>query len=256
MECDYGWRKAYRYINGTGRFIEIIDNTTVPDAYIAQAAVLSVVFPLSFVGMVLNIVFIYRKKTNFLVRRIVYMTVIPTLKLGAFFVWTISALIEEDADESRYSAFCIQGRALFISAATGSQWMMAILMSSIYFTLVTQLCGCFSRRCPWSSWCEQSCFQNYCMDVLLLMITLLVGFVCSVTAYSTDHYQGKTSPIPEQVLITMPLAIVALSLLGNFILSIWFCTLWRRQFTRRRDILKEIGVFFILLFITIYLCFR
>lgn len=184
------------------------------------------------------------------------MTVIPTLKLGAFFVWTISALIEEDADESRYSAFCIQGRALFISAATGSQWMMAILMSSIYFTLVTQLCGCFSRRCPWSSWCEQSCFQNYCMDVLLLMITLLVGFVCSVTAYSTDHYQGKTSPIPEQVLITMPLAIVALSLLGNFILSIWFCTLWRRQFTRRRDILKEIGVFFILLFITIYLCFR
>ncbi len=56
-------------------------NITIPllGSYIAQAVVLSVVFPLSFVGMVFNIVFICRRKTNFLVRRIVYMTVITTL---------------------------------------------------------------------------------------------------------------------------------------------------------------------------------
>ncbi len=73
-----------------------ITTLTLPRVYIVQAAVLSVhvVFIPSSVGMVLNIVFICRRKTNFLVRGIVYMTVITTLQLGALWLWSIPALIQ------------------------------------------------------------------------------------------------------------------------------------------------------------------
>ena len=146
-------------------------NISLPGVFITQAAVLSVVFPLSFVGMVLNIVFIYRRKTNFLVRRIVYMTVITTLQLGALWLWSISAF---KRDESMYN-FCYQVRLVYISVAqSGLVWIIALLVCSIYFTLVTKLCGCFSRRRPWSDrW-------RFHLECIFVMITLLPGLVFSV----------------------------------------------------------------------------
>ncbi len=60
MECYY---LSQSYPNGS----TAAQNGTVPEPYIVQAAVISMLLPLSFVGMVLNIVFIYcRKKTKFL----------------------------------------------------------------------------------------------------------------------------------------------------------------------------------------------
>ncbi len=59
MNCKYlvndSLYPAYAYPNQNSNI-----TTTLPDVYIAQAAVLSVMFPLSFIGMVLNIVFICR----------------------------------------------------------------------------------------------------------------------------------------------------------------------------------------------------
>ena len=115
-------------------------NTTLP-VYIAQAVVLSVVFPLSFVGTVLNIVFICRRKTNFLVRRIVYMTVITTLQLGVLWLWSIPAF---KPDESMFN-FCDTVKLVYIIVVdSGLLLIIALLVCSIYFTLVTKLCGCFS----------------------------------------------------------------------------------------------------------------
>ena len=120
-------------------------NTTLPGVYIAQAVVLSVVFPLSSVGMVLNIVFICRRKTNFLVRRIVYMTVNTTLHLGALWLWSIPAF---KRDKSMLN-FCYHAKDVYISLAnSGGMLIIAILVCSINFTLVTKLCGCFSRWRP------------------------------------------------------------------------------------------------------------
>ena len=226
MDCRYldpdQWRDPYI-------------NTTLPDVYIAQAVVLSVVFPLSFVGMVLNIVFICRRKTNFLVRRIVYMTVITTLQLGALWLWSIPAF---KPDESMFN-FCAKVQRVYISVAqSGVVWTMAILVCSINFTLVTKLCGCFSRRRPWSD------RSRLLLECIFVMMTLLAGIVLSVLGYYLT--------LGLYLLIFIPPELVLISLIGNVVLSIWFCTLWRRQIARRRGVLKEIGIFFALFFFTLF----
>ena len=229
MECSY--------LDSNSSYPNI--NTTLPDVFIAQAVVLSVVFPLSFVGTVLNIVFICRRKTNFLVRRIVYITVITTLQLGAFWLLSIPAF---KRDESMFN-FCYQVSRVYNSVAM-SGFMMAILVCSIYFTLVTKLCGCFSRRRPWS---DQS---RLLLECIFVMMTLLAGFVFSVLAYYI--YFDLLLLISTYLLLFIPLAIVLISLIGNFVLTIWFGTLWRRQIARKRDVLKEIGIFFALFFFTLF----
>ncbi len=220
-------------------------NTTLPDVFIVQAAVLSVVFPLSFVGMVLNIVFICRRKTNFLVRRIVYMTVITTLQLGALWLWSIPAF---KPDESMYN-FCDTVRLVYFSVVqSGGMWIIAILVCSIYFTLVTKLCGCFSRRRPWSDrW-------RFHLECIFVMITLLPGLVFSVLEYNLVYYNNiiYSALYGILIIIVIPSALVLISFIGNVVLTIWFCILWRRQIARRRDVLKEIGIFFALFFFTLF----
>ncbi len=62
---------------------------------------------------------------------------------------------------------------------------IAILVCSIYFTLVTKLCGCFSRRRPWiDRWC-------FLLEHIFVMITLLAGLVFSVLAYYNILYHTK-----------------------------------------------------------------
>ena len=235
MECNYLNPDPWRYTN---------INTTLPGFFIAQAAVLSVVFPLSFVGMVLNIVFICRKKTNFLVRRIVYMTVITTLQLGALWLWSIPAFKQ---DESMFG-FCDKIRDVYFSVAnSGGMWIIAILICSINFTLVTKLCGCFSRRRPCS---DRSCLL---LEFVFVTITLLVGFVFSVLGYYLFIRVINFAQYFLIIITVIPPALVLISFIGNVVLTIWFCTLWRRQIARRRDVLKEIGIFFALFFFTLFL---
>ena len=58
--------------------------------------------------------------------------------------------------------------------------------------------------------------------------------------------------ITQKILIAaIPPALVLISLIGNVVLTIWVCTLWRRQIERRRDVLKEIVIFFALFFLTL-----
>ncbi len=230
--------------------------TTLPGVYIAQVAVLSVAFPLSFVGMVLNIVFICRKKTNFLARRMVYLTVVTTLQLGALWFSSIPTF-KRDPPISRYQ-FCVDGATLYLSAIVGSVWMMAILACSTCFSLVTQLCGCsccFSRRLPWS---DRSCFRKYCLEILLVMITLLIGLVFSVLTYKTIRLITDIDTASLYFFL-LPIAIAAISMIGNIILIIWFYTrlcIWRRQITRKKAaaalILSEIGLFKALLFLMFF----
>ncbi len=83
------------------------------------------------------------------------------------------------------------------------------------------------------------------------MITLLVGFVFSVLGYYL--YIGINFALYFiLIIIAIPSALVLISFIGNFVLTIWFCILWRRQIARRRDVLKEIGIFFALFFFTLF----
>ena len=188
-------------------------NTTLPDVYIAQAVVLSVVFPLSFVGMVLNIVFICLRKTNFLVRRIVYMTVVTTLQLGALWLWSIPAF---KPDESMLN-FCNEVKLVYISLAYGGlMWIIAILVCSIYFTLVTKLCGCFSRRRPWSD------RSRLLLECIFVMITLLVGFVFSVLGYCLYIGVINFTLYFTLIILVIPSALVLISFIGNVVLLCGF----------------------------------
>ena len=88
----------------------------------------------------------------------------------------------------------------------------------------------------------------------LVMITSLIGLVFSMLTYIT-YYNIIIGSIEDRVILNIflyfiPPAIMMISLIGNIILLIWFCTLWRRQITRRRDVLKEIGLFITLFLIT------
>ena len=144
--------------------------------------------------------------------------------------------------------------ALYISVAnSGGMWIIAILICSINFTLVTKLCGCFSRRRPWSD------RSRFLLEFIFVMITLLAALALSVLGYFTYFTAAVDTPLTTgrgaQQIITLaiPPAIVLISLMGNVVLTIWFCTLWRRQIARRRDVLKEIGIFFALFFFTLFL---
>ena len=247
MNCNYlvndSLYPAYLYPNQDSN-----STTTVPDVYIAEAAVLSVMFPLSFIGMVLNIVFICRKKTNFVVRRMVYLTVITTLQLGALWFASIPAFKRDDL----LYQFCVDGGILYMSAITSSLWMMSILFCSVYFNLVTKLYGCsccFSRR------------QNYCLEFLLIMITLLIGLVFGVFTHKIVTSISLIIDIDLDVAATcffsLPVAIVMISVIGNTsLICIWFCR-WRRQIAIKRRatailVQHEIKVLKLLLFLIGY----
>ena len=256
MNCSYFLNEslypAYLYPNQDSNI-----TTTLPDVYIAEAAVLSVVFPLSFIGMVLNIVFIIicRKITIFLQRGIVYLTVITTLYIGALWFSSIPGF-KRDYSISWYQ-FCIDGAILYMSAITSSLWMMSILFCSICFSLVTQLYGhscCFSRR-PRSN-------ENYCLEFMLdnVMITLLIGLVFGVFTHkivtSISLIIDTDLDLAATYFFLLPVAIVMISVIGNTSLICVWRYLWRRKITERRAaaalVQKEIKFIKLVLFLIGY----
>ncbi len=173
------------------------------------------------------------------------MTVITTLQLGALWLWSIPAF---KPDELMLN-FCYQVRDVYVSLAnSGGMLIMAILICSIYFTLVTKLGGCFSRRLPWSD------RSRLLLECIFVMTTLLAGLVFSVLIYLPTNIYLSTKEINGIALLltlVIPPALVLMSFLGTVTLITWFC-LWRRQIARRRDVLKEIGIFFALFIFTLF----
>ena len=138
---------------------------------------------------------------------------------------------------------CNELNNLYFSVASSLLCIMALLVCSIYFTVVTKLCGCFSRRHLWSD------PFHLLLEYLFVMILLLVGLAISVLTYYTINTFAMNI-ITQQILMLVILpTLVLTSLIGNIVLTVWFCTLWRRRIARRRDALKEIGMFFTLFFI-------
>ncbi len=82
--------------------------------------------------------------------------------------------------------FCNKVNDLYMSVANSSLCIMALLVCSIYFTVVTKLCGCFSKRHPWSD-------RFYLLlEYLFVLIPLLVGLtfiVLNILHQKHLHYE-------------------------------------------------------------------
>ena len=141
---------------------------------------------------------------------------------------------------------CNELNNLYFSVASSLLCIMALLVCSIYFTVVTKLCGCFSRRHLWSD------RFHLLLEYLFVIILLLVGLTFIVLAYYTRNTFTMNIITQQIIILVIPPALVLISLTGNVVLTIWFCTLWRRRIARRRDVLKEIVIFFTLFFLTLF----
>ncbi len=102
-------------------------------------------------------------------------------------------------------------------------------------------------RRPWSD------RSHLLLECIFVMITLLPGLVFSVLEYIILYCNNiNFAQYFILIIIVIPSALVLISFIGNVILTIWFCTLRRRQIARRRDVLKEIGTFFALFFFILF----
>ena len=112
--------------------------------------------------------------------------------------------------------FCYEVEYVCVSVTNiGVMWIMALLVCSIYFTLVTKLCGCFSRRRLWSD------RSRFLLEFIFVMITLLPGLVFSVLAYRYNETTISFDPFFTQQIITLviPPALVLISFIGNVVLT-------------------------------------
>ncbi len=131
-----------------------------PKWTLAQRVLFSLEFLFTFIGLVLNIVFVCRKKTNFLTRLFVYLSVATTLLVGLGLVTSIP----ETCDY-----FIVLGLVYII-------WIATILSYTAYSTLLSKLCAqtcsCCMRRQPCCVnrtpkqqviyWKWYSCLYNNC----------------------------------------------------------------------------------------------
>ena len=189
------------------------------------------------------IVFIIRKKTNFLVRVFVYSSISTTFLLGVYWFANIPAF-----KPSLFWGICSMN-----GTVTGIMWQsraipltnIAILSSSISIIFIHKLCGLTCRCCSRQPWRGPSAIQRTCLEALFVMITLVASILLCV---SLTYING--GPIIQLVVLALPPTAVLLSFIGVVVLLIWVCYR-RRQIARKRTVLKEIGFFLVYLVVTI-----
>ena len=209
-----------------------------------QAPVLFATSTVSFMGAISNLAFICRKKTNFLARRIIYMSVATTILLETYWVLTMAPYI--DAIPSVRFDYCEMSNLIYNGTTLSTLWIATILTCSIYFTILSKLCGCdcFYRRATPSQ--TKLTLKYACLELLFIAVSLGVSVAIGVTSILVDTTQDTM----KFTYIILPAVPVLISIIGNVALVIWFCR--RRQFARRREVLKESGILF-LLFLSVFL---
>ena len=136
---------------------------TQPGFYV-QVAILSASFICSVLGVILDVVFICRKKTNFLVRLFVYLMVVTTIEIVS--VWpNIYIIILIQCDESVPMAIVLLGVILLFYCL----WVEAVIACSISVVLMKKLysytCGATSTYA--SCWRNQINSHPKCMEAII-----------------------------------------------------------------------------------------
>ena len=198
---------------------------------------------LSIVGLIAELVFVCKKKNNFLLRLFIYMTVAVTITHVAY---TSYLLIYFDPENGPLCAW--------IEALTDYPTMVEILfIISINCVLLHKVYTSVRRSC-------YHCHGSKAIEVIFVVVHFIIPFiivgVLKGIAGSPNpgecHIRGKdcNSTDDPELLYTIatewiPVAIeIPLSILCICTLSVWMCWLLRKNFLRARmkTILKEIGL--------------
>ena len=200
--------------------------------YYSQVAITAASFIFSVLGVILDIVFICRKKTNFLIQLFVYLMVSSTIELGSvclhdFFLIYVKktcpgfGLITETDLISVIASCCL--------------WVETVTVCFINVMLMTQFFNykCASRSrftcvsCRRNS--HQKCMKAIFVTVLFsLPVLTIIGYV-PIILLSNEYYYSLTYSEPggyvNFILQLLIVILVILNLLYNVVLLIWFCWL-------------------------------
>ena len=224
-------------------FFEIIWPPITQPGFYVQVAILSASFICSVLGVILDVVFICRKKTNFLVRLFVYLMVATTIELGSVCPHMYNIILVQ-CDGSSVPPIDLLGIIYFYCV-----WVEAVIACSISVMLMKKLYNytCGSTLTYASCWRNQINSHPKCMEAIIVTVLFGLPLVLTIILLAI----GILSSITYQILIAVVTIIpVFLSLLSDVVLLIWFCWLRRRRIARIRTgtVLKEMTLFFLLLF--------
>ena len=245
---------------------------------LVRAVVLTAELPVSFIGAILNFVFVCRNKPNFLVRVYAYTCIPVTLILAAFWLNNLPVLWK--MSYGFWFQPCVALHLLLTGLLPVLLWIIAVLSCTISINLLQKLCNTYCSCC---SRCTQpSCWRNtrvrVCLEILFILLAIVVPLLIFAAIYGTELYVTNSLSFSERIyyihvfyrisyssfcvgfVMVVPLA---LSFISDIVLIVWFCKV-RRQIARRATMYKELVLFAIhllvnvlatLLFIFFYLAY-
>ncbi len=224
-----------------------------PKFVLAQKVLFSLELLFSIIGLVSNIVFVCRKKTNFLTRLFVYVSVATTLLVGLSLVW----ILEPCSNPHIIYRYINLGELTYIA------WISSVLSltahSILLWKLCAQTCSCCMRRQPCCV--NRTPKQQVILEVVLVLVTigLPIPLVLGIVGV---EFENLVSPTVITIILDSiggPIIYVAfpagmlLTLIGYVILLVWFCA--RRKLIARRRcavlFVKELVMWFMYFIVNI-----
>ena len=155
----------------------ILKDLDVPLLYLVQASILSVGLPVSFIGMLLSIATVCRRRTNFLARIFVYLTIPTTVLLGVSWMYTVPAF---KANQSLVKVCEVLGPLNFKGSAT-MLLIQALLSFSFSVALLHKFCSTTGVCCSKRAWGNSSSSQNICLEVLFVETIIVLPILMYLT---------------------------------------------------------------------------
>ena len=225
--------------------------------YYAQVAITAASFVFSVLGVILDIVFICRKKTNLLMQLFVYLMVSSTIELGSVCLHYVFSIYVE---KTCIGFGVIKESDLFSVIASCCLWVETVTVCFINVMLMTQffnyMCASRSRftcvSCRKNS--HQKCMKAIFVTVLFsLPVLTIIGYVPIILLSNIYYVNSGLNQLVNFILQLSIVILVILNLLYNVALLIWFCWLRRRGVAGviTRKVLKETTLFSVLLFATL-----
>ena len=177
--------------------------TNVEPIYLAQAIIFSVELPVSLVGVILNIIFVCRKKTNFLVRVFVYTSIPTALFLVIFWFVNIPAF-----NPQQLAGICLY----FHDKQFVAMFWISILSLSFCIGMITLVTlyryrgiPCCPRRQVVRNPSRSRLVCSFILEVLFVVLTVGIPALVSLTmfAFSIGFLEQSVEP-RNQILILSP----------------------------------------------------
>ncbi len=211
---------------------------------LAQMVLFSLELLFTIIGLVLSVVFVCRKKTNFLLRLFVYLSVATTLLVALGLVTSIPET-------------CEYFIGIYVFGLAYITWIATVLSFTAYSTLLRKLCA---QTCSYCAKRQPCCVnrtpkQQVIMEVVLILVTIvlpipfILGGILSQDL-STVTLAGGISEL--LLLFVASPAAMFIGLIGYVILLVWFCV--RRRLIARRSVVlfvKELIMCFMYFLIVI-----